>query len=186
MKKIFLSLVILIVVLFLARNTVVKAAIEMGTKAVTGLPLAMEKLDLNITDTFINIENLKLSNPKGFEDDVMLEMPKIYVDYDAKALLKAKVHLEELTIYLKEFTVVKNSKGELNLDSLKTVEQSKKPEPKGEKKKTGKAPEVQIDNLSLRIGKVIFKDYSKGGAPTVKEFKINLKENHKNIVSRSI
>jgi uncharacterized protein involved in outer membrane biogenesis len=122
---------------------------------------------------------LKLSNPKGFEDSDMLLMPEILVDYDLATLLKGKVHLEKLTINLEKFVVVRNSKGKLNLDSLRAVQKSKKQAAK--KKKAGPAPQANIDKLSLKIGRVIFKDYSKGGEPEVKYFNINLNESYSNV-----
>ncbi len=181
MKKILIGIVIVAAVLFFGRNLIAKVAIEKGTEVVTGLPLSMGALDLNFDKTLVEISELKLSNPRGFEDDVMVAMPKILVDYDLPAIFKGKVHLEELTVHLDQFVVIKNSKGELNLDSLKAVQKGKKEETAKTGKKKGAAPEVGIDKLSLKVGKVIFKDYSKGGAPVVKEFKINLNENYSNI-----
>ena len=40
---------------------------------------------------------------------------------------------------------------------------------------------MEIKSLELIIGKVVFKDYSKGAKPSVQEFKINLDEKFKNI-----
>jgi hypothetical protein len=110
----------------------------------------------------------------------MLDMPEIYVDYNLPAVFKGKVHLEEMRIDMNEFIVVKNEKGELNLNSLKVVQAQKEAE-KPETKEKGKVPEIQIDNLELKIGKVVYKDYSEGGTPSVKEFNINLKEKYRNI-----
>ena len=184
MKKIILWIVIIAAVLFFGRNVIAKMAVEQGTRAVTGLPLSLGKLDLNFDKTFVEISDLKLSNPQGFEDDVMLAMPEILVDYDLPAIFKGKVHLEELTVNLDQFVVIKNSQGQLNLDSLKAVQQGKKEGAgKAEKKEGGAAPQVGIDKMSLKVGKVIFKDYSKGGAPVVKEFKINLNEHYDNITN---
>lgn len=81
---------------------------------------------------------------------------------------------------LKEFTVVKNDKGQLNLNSLKPIETKKEVEKPKEKKKE-KAPEMHIDRLELKIGKVIYKDYYKKETPSVREFNINLDEKYENI-----
>ncbi|MCA9405953.1 MAG: hypothetical protein KC684_05405, partial [Candidatus Omnitrophica bacterium] len=43
------------------------------------------------------------------------------------------------------------------------------------------APEVNIESLGLKIGKVTYKDYSKGGEPKVNTFNINLDERHTDI-----
>ena len=78
------------------------------------------------------------------------------------------------------FLVMKNAKGELNLNSIKIVkEQKDKKEPTPAEK--AKAPDFQIDVLELKIGRVIYKDYSKGGSPVVQEFKLDLSEKYTDI-----
>jgi len=42
-------------------------------------------------------------------------------------------------------------------------------------------PELQIDVLELKIGKVVYKDYSKGTPPKSKEFNVNIDERYENI-----
>lgn len=183
MKKIGMIIAIVLAVMLVlsfAKNIIAKTSVSAGVRAITGLKLSMRSMNIGISRTLIAIKALKLHNPTGFPDKLMLQMPEIYVDYDLGALLKKKVHLEELRLNLEEFTVVKNEKGELNLDSLKVVQAQKegsKPEEKGE------APQMQIDRLELKIGKVIYKDYSKGKTPSVKEFDINLDERYENITN---
>lgn len=183
MKKIGMIIAIVLAVMLVlsfAKNIIAKTSVSAGVRAITGLKLSMRSMNIGIFRTLIAIKALKLHNPTGFPDKLMLQMPEIYVDYDLGALLKKKVHLEELRLNLEEFTVVKNEKGELNLDSLKVVQAQKegsKPEEKG------KAPQMQIDRLELKIGKVIYKDYSKGKTPSVKEFDINLDERYENITN---
>jgi hypothetical protein len=184
MKKILLSVLtgvfVVVIVLAAAKNTIARVSIEKGVEVVTGLPLKMKSLNIGIINTLVGINDLRLFNPPGYEDKVMLDMPEIFIDYDLLAIIGGKIHLEEVRINLKELVVVKNAQGELNLNSLKTVQQqkeTKEPEPA----KKGKAPELQIDTLELKIGKVIYKDYSKGGEPSVKEFNINIDEKFYNI-----
>ena len=42
-------------------------------------------------------------------------------------------------------------------------------------------PDIQIDLLALKIDRVIYKDYSKGGSPKVKEFNVNIDERYVDI-----
>lgn len=174
-------LAILFVISF-AKDAIVKISVEKGVEAITGLPLNIKSFRVGIIKTLVGIRNLRLFNPKGYEDKIMLDMPEIYVDYDLPAIFKGKVHLEEMRINMKEFAVVKNRNGELNLDSLKVVRAQKEGRaPAPEEKEISKAPEIQIDSLKLKIGKVIYKDYSRGGNPLVKEFNVNLDEKYENI-----
>jgi uncharacterized protein involved in outer membrane biogenesis len=179
LKTVLIVLIALIVVVALTKNTIAKIGVEKGVEAVTGLKMKISSLNIGVINTLVGINDMKLYNPKGYEDPVMLDMEEIYVDYDLPAILKGTIHLPEMRLALKEFIVVKNEEGELNLNALKVVKEEKardKQAPAKETKKQGKAPDIQIDKLRLKVGKVIYKDYSKGGSPAVKEFNINIDE----------
>jgi uncharacterized protein involved in outer membrane biogenesis len=183
MKKllsVFLVVVVLISVVLLAKDFIIKASVEKGVELVTGLKLNIASLHVGLFKPVARIKNLKLLNPAGFPDKSMIDMPEIYVSYDLPAIIGGKVHLPECRLALKEFVVVKNAKGELNLDALRMV-QTKKAVQQPSQKAPGKAPQIKIDLLKLSIGEVIYKDYSKGGEPVVKKYSINLNESYTNI-----
>ena len=117
-KVLIIALVIALGVL-LFRNIIAKIAIENGVQFATGLKLRMDSFNIGIFRSKINIAGLRLYNPKGFEDKVMLDIPNIYIDYNLPAILKGKVYLQEVRFNLKEFTVVKNKEGRVNLNYLK-------------------------------------------------------------------
>ncbi len=180
MKKIFIGLITILIVLsvfYFTRNIIVKAALPATVKAITGLGLSVESIDIGVFNTSIEIKGIKLLNPQGFEDRAMLNMPVVYVDYDLDSFFKGKIHLKSLKLNLKEFLVVKNQRGELNLYALRAL-----PLKKGEKK-LEKMPEIKIDDLELKIEKVIYKDYLRGMPPEIREFKVNINERYKNVTS---
>jgi hypothetical protein len=109
----------------------------------------------------------------------MLDMPIVYVDYDIGDLFKGKLHFKHLKIYLSEFFVVKDANGRLNLDAFKLAKGKKEEAPA--EKKAAKSLPLKIDILDLKIGKVIYKDYSKGAKPEVREFNVDINERYKNI-----
>jgi len=182
MKRIGIIIIIILlplVIIISARNIIVKNAVSKGVKTMTGLDLNLKSINIGIFKSLIGIKGLNLYNPSGFTDRLMVNIPEIYVDYDLGAFLKKKVHFEEMRLNLKELVVVKNKKGQLNLNALKVTQA------KGEKKESSKKPKealkFKIDVLQLKIGKVIFKDYSQGPKPQTKEFNINIDERYKNI-----
>lgn len=183
LMKLVMFLVVALVFLVLARNVVVKAAVENGVRIVTGMPLSMGKLDLNFQKSFVDLEDLVVKNPSGFHDTSLVEIPKIFVAYDLPGILKGKVRLTGLEFNMKQFTVVKNEKGELNLDRLKALQGTQKAPAKTTKQEP-KAPAkpipVQIDKMRLKIGKVVYVDYS-SGQPVNKEFNINIDQTYENI-----
>ena len=182
-KKILIGILVVMLVLGVGKDVIAKIAIEKGVNAVTGLNLNIGNLKIGMIKTLVGIKDLKLYNPRGFEDRIMLDMPEIYVDYDLPEILQGKIHLYDMRIDLQKFVVVKNAKGELNLDALKPVqkEQVAKDSETEPKKERGKASEMLIDDLELKIGKVVYKDYSKGGEPEIQEFNVNIDEKFQNI-----
>ncbi len=180
MKKLGIVIVVILVLLVgivLARGIIAKNTITAGVKMMTGLNLSIKSMSVGLFKSAIGIEELKLQNPEGFQDKIMVDMPEIYVDYDLGAFLKKNAHIEEMKLNLKELLVVKNEKGELNLNALKVVKDKQAPSTE-EKAKKG---EFKIDVLQLKIGKVVFKDYSKGTQPKTIEFNLNIDERYENI-----
>jgi len=174
--KAILVIIAVVLVLLLARNMVVKVLVEGGMKKVTGLDLKTKSFDLNLQKASLRIKELRLFNPKGYREKTMLYMPDFYADYDLPSVLTGKVHFQEIDLSIKEFFVEKNEKGELNLDSLKSLQGDKKT---SEKKKAKR--KIQIDRLRLHIGKVVYRDYSGGGSPTVNEYQLNIDQEFRNI-----
>jgi hypothetical protein len=178
----------ILIALFIGKNMIIKTSVTTGVKAMTGLKLSIGSMNVGVFKSLMGINELKLHNPQGFEDDLMIDLPEIYVDYNLGAFMGGKAHLEEVRLNLKEFIVVKNANGQLNLDSLRVVQSAEDEKGKeegtekgdDEKEKT-KMPDIQIDLLELKIDRVIYKDYSKGTSPKVKEFNVNIDERYENI-----
>ena len=170
---------VILIALFFGKNVVIKTSVTAGVRKMTGLKLSIRSMDFGIFKTLIGINELQLYNPSGFVDKLMIDCPEIYVDYDLGAFMKGRTHLEVVRLNLKEFIVVKNEAGELNLDSLKVVKEEEVIDK--DKKEKSKTRELQIDILELRIDKVVYKDYSKGTPPKVKEYNVNIDDRFENI-----
>ena len=184
MKKAIVIILILAVVLgalSFAKNVIANAAVSTAVKAITGLTLQMRSLSVGIVRTSIGVKEMKLFNPRGFADKVMVDLPELYVDYDLPAFFKGKVHLKKVRVYLRELTIANDEKGELNLDSLKVVQAGKEKKIPSQKEEKGKMPQLQVDLLELKIDRVVYKDYSAGTPPRVTEFNVNINEKYQNI-----
>ncbi|MBU0684145.1 MAG: hypothetical protein KJ864_07660, partial [Candidatus Omnitrophica bacterium] len=125
---------LIVVVISLSKDVIIQVVVEHIVRSVTGLQLKMSKFRLGIVKPVLEISNLRIYNPRGYHDRIMLDMPEVYVNYDLVAIFKKKVHLLEMKINLKELVVVKNVKGEVNLDSLKIVKDDGSAKKKSRKK----------------------------------------------------
>jgi len=176
-KILLLAAAVLIGFCFL-RDFLVKSLIGTITAHITGAPTRVGGLSLSIVRQTLKISNLKMYNPKGFPDGILVDIPKVQASADMFALLKGKMHLKQLDLEIKEIIMVKNKEGKLNVDSLKVVDDQAGGE---EKKKPVKQFSLQIDMLGLGMGRVVSKDYTGGVEPIIKVYDVNLKKSYKNI-----
>jgi len=182
LARIGLILAVGLVALVAAKNLLIKTVVTRTVKAIAGLDLRIQHLDVGFMATRFDVQGLQLLNPPEFAADrVMVDMPELYVDYELGPLLRGQAHLEEVRLNLRELTVVRNAQGRVNLNSLQSVKVGH-----GQVERPAKAaapatpPALQIDQLDLRVGKVVYKDYS-SGTLQVREFPVNIHERFRNI-----
>ncbi len=182
-KFLLFLLIFMIVAVIFTKNFVVKAGIEQGVKIVTGLPLKIHYMNINLRESSVHIQGFQLYNPPGFFDPIMLDVPEVYVNIDMLALLNRKIHVEEIRFHLKEFAVITNKDKELNLNKLKALQPPEDRSPAEESAPAEKQelPDIQIDSLQLKIDKVVSKDYSRGDKPVINEYTVGIDETIENI-----
>ena len=140
------------------RGFLVRKMVEEGVTRVTGFPLEVESVDLGLSNTRVEVINLRLKNPVGFEDPRCLHMARLVADVDLPSLFTDRFHAEEIEVVIPEIVVVKNAAGETNLDRLSALAGDEK-----EKKAEEPAKELEwkCDRLHLVIGKVVFLDFTR-------------------------
>ena len=174
MKKflIWLGIVVIsLVCMAIFKNLVIKSVLTSVASRITGAPVHMDGFSLNILSSTINISGFKMYNPNGFPEGILVSCPKINVIYDRATLLKQKRHFLLVEIELKEMGLTKSKEGKLNVDSLKVVQ----------KAESSPSTSMQIDLLTLSIGKIVYKDYTVGTEPSVRVFEVNRRKSYKSI-----
>lgn len=187
-KKIGLGIIIFLAVIIFGRNILIKTVASTFVKAATGSELQIGKFYVGLFNTKIHIKDVKILNPKDFEDRVMLDLPEVLVDYRLGELIKGNIYLDHLTFNLEQFMVVKKADGVSNLDKFTALggssdkKDASKEVPKKEEKKTKKKVSFHIDQFDLRIKQVVMKDYSKNpDKPSIKNFDLNLDSSYKDV-----
>lgn len=127
----------------------------------------MDKFYLSIALGNLNIEGLKIRNPAGFSDNIMLDLPKVAAKFDQMLFTTGRLYASYLDIHLKKLLLEKDKNGRMNVDSLKISDA--KP-----------MPVFRISLLDLQINQVIEKDcrYTK---PFIKAYDLNIRKNYRNI-----
>ena len=179
LKKLGVLAVAVFVALFvigIIKDQIAKSAVTVSASTIAGAPVGIGGLSLGILTQSVAITDFEMYNPQGFPKDVLFDISRIDVKMDMLSLFKQKLHIPKAVFDLREMVIVKNKEGKLNVDELKFSKQEQKPQEKaGDKKKSSQEMSMQIDELFLNIGRVVVKDYSKGGEPSVLVYDVGLK-----------
>ena len=76
---------------------------------------------IRLTPTSLGIENLQVPNPFGFRGGALARVSRATVRFDCSKLAGWRLRLEEVSVELAEFTLVKNELGHMNIDAFKWV-----------------------------------------------------------------
>lgn len=196
-KIVGLSLLLLVLLGLLARNQLIKREVRRVLTEQTGFDLEIGKLKTSLFANRVELEDLTIRNPPDFPESTALVVRRAMIEIDPWALFRGETHLTEMMLDVPRVVVVRNAKGETNLERLGAKppkgDGTRPSAPSSEKdtsapqapdtSKPGKAPApksraerpLRIDRLALKIGTVEYRDYQSGSAePVVTSVDLNM------------
>ena len=152
-----------------------------GVKQLLGLEVEAKAVRVSLSKTWIEVAGLNVFNPKNFSRRLMADVPEIYVDFDLMSFLSNKPHFSHIRLNIKEFIIVRNPGGGLNINSISAIggvrsARDKKPAVI----KSAAKPKIKIDILELKVGRVLYEDRTQV-PEAVFEYSVNIDEKYKNI-----
>ena len=158
MRRLFFWLIVLLVIagagLYFFADTVLKVAIERGGSSLAETDVAVESLDVAVTESegSINITGLTIANPQGFSDSVLLSLQGINLVIDIERSSLSVLVIEELRVDNPQITYELGSGGN-NMDKLmENIERNEGGSSSGSG--SGMAPRYIIDQLIVTPGEV--------------------------------
>lgn len=106
--KILVVVAVVFLVLGLAKNVLIQTVLGTTLSKAAHVPVSIGSTDAKLLASSIRLKNVRVSNPKGFQDNIMIDIPQIYIDFDPRAFTKGVAHFEEVRLDLKEVIVIKN------------------------------------------------------------------------------
>jgi len=179
-KKVFWILLVVIIGvtgLTVFRDLILRSVVAGAASKIVGAPVHIEALSFSLMKSTIHMKGFRIDNPSGFPNGILVSISTIQVKYDRPSLFKKKLHLLKAEIDLKEVGLIKNKEGVLNVDSLAIVKKQQIDS------KSSASMALQIDLLTLSIGKIVNKDYTQGPEPRVNVHDLNIHKSYKNITS---
>lgn len=186
-KKLLFLLILIIIVVVAARNFIVKKGVAVGAKVAAGVDLTIADVKIGVTKSDLRLKGIQLQNPKGFPKERMIDIPEVYINYNLRGFFNDAIHAKEIELNLNEFVVVKNKEGKINIKEIipKSEEKAEDSEDQEDPEKEESKKKIKIDNLKLKIGTVVYKDYSVD-PPVIKTFKVDIDEEINDVSTKSL
>ncbi len=175
-------LVIVALVAILGRGFFLRFALTGVVRHATGCELSVGSLDVGLLDTDLMARNVVLKSPEGFADEPMAVADAVFVDYELRPLLHGSFHFTRLDLNINRITLVRNREGRLNVEVFNTnVRNRGVSRTRGSVSHTavvvsggggdaGSGSEEEdffVENGTLTVGSIVYKDYSAGSSPLV-------------------
>ena len=116
--RLLILAIVLVVALLLLKDTLLRSWAEWRIRSQTGLSTAIRRFDVGLLSPTFAMEGFRIYNPPEFGGTVLLDIPEVQFEYDARQAWQGKLHLTTMRFNLREVNVVRNSQGKTNLFSV--------------------------------------------------------------------
>lgn len=155
-KGIIAAIVVLIVVIIaliaMFGNRALKTGIETAGSKTLNVDVTLEKISLSIFAGAVELNDLIIANPEGYQNPNLLEAGRVKVDVELASLMSDTVNIEDMIF--EDITIVVEQKGLTNnlqeiLDSMPKADEDAEPVEKEPAEEEKPAKNLVIKNLEL-------------------------------------
>lgn len=183
-KKLIFLFIILNLICFLLSFIFLKQIIEYTVSKYIGFKIKIGQLNFNPLEGRIALRELSIYNPPQFREKVMAYLPLLKLNFKWVPFLKGNIVVTDMFINISAINIIKIKGGYLNITALKSfpakVNKGKKEKLLLRRKSLKEKSKIKIAHLRIKIGKIIYKDYSKKPYK-IKKFNINSDREYYNI-----
>ncbi len=159
-KIVYVILIMILIVPVLVTifgDRALKTGIETAASKTLNVDVTLEDISLSILSGSVELENLVVANPKGYQNTNLLEAGKAKIDVALKSLMSDTVKIEDMIF--SDITVVIEQKGLTNnlqqiLGSLEKPDKDKPKEKTDDKEKTEKKlliKNLELNNINVKV-----------------------------------
>jgi uncharacterized protein involved in outer membrane biogenesis len=160
--RFLILLLVLGVALVLLKDTLLKSWAEHRLRSQFGLDVRIGRMDVGIFTPTVTIENLRVYNRAEFGGLPLVDLAELHLEYDRRRLAAQELHLTLLRVNVAEINVVRNARGQTNLEALEAKEKAAtKSSSRGGSRLS--LDFTGIDLLNLSLGRLTFTDLKQPG-----------------------
>jgi hypothetical protein len=138
--------VIVVIAVEIFADRALKTGIEVAATKTLNVGVSVGKVDLSIFAGKLNIRNLLINNPPGYQYDKLLELKNAQIEVDVKSLMGERVNIRKIRLDGANIVLEQRGVSCNNLqDVLKTISEGRKAR---EKSESGRK-KLHIDNLEI-------------------------------------
>jgi len=167
MRRLIASLILVFLVatavVSLTKEIVIRHWVREGFQDQLNLLVKTQEIYISLLRPRLTFEGLYVLNPSAFGDQWLTNVSDVVIDYDISDLFRRKFRIKQMKLDILEINIVKNAKGEINLNSIGHNENVK-----------AKHLDLSIENLDLSIRRVTYQDLSMD--IPVKVYDLNIKD----------
>ena len=169
--------VVLFVAVYLGAHALAKTAISVAGSRLLGTRVRVGWCTIGVLHPGVTLHHLVVEQPKGFPRGHLLDVPTLSARLTLGGALRGQWHFADVVVDVREFRLVKDKDGRLNVDTLAVIAESKPASAAMDKtaKPASAAlpaamPPFTVDRMRLSVERVIFTDYQKGSPPEVQVY----------------
>ena len=163
-KKVLLSLfgllliaaIVAVIAVYFFMGSMIRSGMETFTPRVTGVPLLVGEVDVSLREGRIDLHNVVLQNPDGYQSESAFQVGLVRLDIQPKSLFSDTIIIEEITVQAPEVTyerkLTSSNIGEIKANIERFSDDGGKTAEEPAAEGGGKA--VQIDQLRVEKGSI--------------------------------
>ncbi len=173
LKSAFFGLLFLIAVLMLGWMLFLPLLVTSQIKTHSRFGAEVESLSGNPLAGTVNVLNLVLTNPEGFEEKDFVKLKEFDLKVKPLSLMGERIEVPRLLLDVEQVTIVTNRNGENN---AKIFHERMRGEDKVEETSEEESEPIDfiVNSLKIRVHKVVTVDYSKRKEPVIREYNVNI------------
>ncbi len=187
-----LLLVILVLGMFAAAAWVVllPSILVSTIRSKTGFTVKINQLSVNPFAGVVHLNGLVVQNPDDWPQPDFLEVRRFNADVEVSSLWSGRYVADEVELDIARAVLVRDQHGKLNgmvfSDALSGVPSSGSPPPSTGGTPGGGSAQKQaflIKHLKLKFDKLTYADYSGGGKPVTRDYKLGVDQEMRDVDS---
>ena len=125
--------VLAVILALIFHNFTARFLLIWALRSTLGVPVEVERANVDLLNTRVRFEGIKIKNPEGFPHEALAQIPRLEIDYEVSSWRNLRFHVDDLRIECDEIRLTQQRDGRINFMALKifSPSQNENSQPEG-------------------------------------------------------